>query len=547
MMTKWWGWGNPETEFPIHEKPFLWAFVEKKLGISSSAAQSPVVSFDSFELCKPTINPQAMNALSEILKPDQISADKKDRMIFSYGKSYPDLFRARSGIFPKPPDVVVFPKTHEEVEKLIEVAKEHKIVLIPFGGGTNIVGGTEALCAPEKMVVTISMKNMNRLLEIDPVSRQARFMTGILGPELEKQLAKHGYSLGHFPDSFMYSSLGGWIATRSAGMQSDEYGKIEDLIKSLKVATPKGTITTQPFPGSSAGIDIKNLILGSEGILGVITEAVVQVHKIPAQKKYVGYLFPSFSDGYKAINECASNDTLPSMFRLQDEEETEFAFSLKPRSKFPKSWFEKGMKFYLKKAGYARPALLVVGFEGGPESVESRSRYIHKILTKHRGFSLGTGVGDSWSKNKFDVPYLRDFLMTYGVMCDVSETATSWSNVSNLYEKTRQAFHKKLESENNKGFIGCHISHSYATGCCLYFTYGVPQIKGQELKQYYGYKTAITDAIVENGGTVSHHHAVGYEHKTWLKKEIGLEGMNLLKSVKTHLDPTGIMNPGKVL
>jgi alkyldihydroxyacetonephosphate synthase len=445
------------------------------------------------------------------------------------------------------PDAVLWPDSHEQVEALVNLAQRLDLCLIPFGGGTNIVGGINPDAGETRPTMTLSLRNMNRLLTLDRESHTATIQAGALGPKLETDLAAHGYSLGHFPDSFEYSTLGGWLATRSAGMQSDAYGKIEDMIVSIKMVTPSGTIVTKPVPASSAGPDLNRMLVGSEGILGVITEATMRVHRIPAVKDYRGYLFKSFEDGLCGIQDMLERGFAPSMVRLQDSGESELAFNMRAPKQGIEGWIQNRVKAWLRFRGYTAPCILIVGIEGDGPSIAATRRQARKILKRRGGFSLGTTVGDTWSKDKFNIPYLRDYIMDFGCMADVAETSTLWSNVLPLYTATIEVVKQRFGQEDGTGYIGCHISHTYQTGACLYFTFAARQPKGRELEHYYGYKRLVTDTIMRCGGTLSHHHAVGTEHRPWMTLEISPAGLQALQALKASLDPKRVLNPGKLL
>ncbi len=545
-MMKWWGWGDPKLTFPMKDKPDLWPWIRKTLGIQTER-QTPPVHRVAIQLPPPRSSSAFVTGLSAILKPEQITTDEEERLLHSYGKSYPDLVRVRRGEVERAPDMVCLPDSHEEVQALVNLAHTHDVVVIPFGGGTNIVGAVNPLGDRGRMVVSLDLRHMNRLISVDPKSRTAVLQGGAPGPKLEADLQAQGFSLGHYPDSFEYSTLGGWLATRSAGMQSDAYGKIEDMCVALKLVTPSGTIATRPVPQSSAGPDLNRVVMGSEGTLGVITEATMRIHRTPPVKDYRGFLFPNFELGIAAIEECLERGYTPSMIRLQDEGETELAFNMKSPKKGLEAWIQKPIKAYLKRAGYHRPCIMVMGFEGEPGPVAHTRQGALKILKKFKGFSLGTSVGKTWSKDKFNIPYLRDFIMDYGCMADVSETSATWSKLLPLYRGVIATVKAKFATETGAGYVGCHISHTYKTGACLYFTYAAQQIPGKELEQYYRYKKFVTDTIMEFGGTVSHHHAIGYEHLPWMKEEISPAGLQVLRAVKQSLDPKGIFNPGKLI
>lgn len=545
---KWHGWGDNNILFPMHEKPTLWPWIRGKVGMKEER-KTPALDKAQVAMPPPKLNAPFVSALKAALASDQLTTDDDERLHRVYGKSYPNLFEVRRGRIRQAPDMIVFPRGHDDVVKIIALASEHDVCVIPFGGGTNIVGGVDPMADEERMIVTLDMRQMNKLISIDKHSNIAVIEAGAVGPKMEKDLQAQGFSLGHFPDSFEYSTLGGWVATRSAGMQSDEYGKIEDMVVALKMVTPAGEIVTRAFPACSSGPDMNRILCGSEGVLGVITECTMRVHPTPAYKYYVGFLFKSFEEGTAAMHECVERGFSPSMIRLQDAGETELAFNMKPPKKgFMEKLVNDVMKKVLVKRGYGKPCIMVVGFEGYEDAVLPTQKMAISIFKKHGGFGLGTSVGDSWSKSKFDMPYLRDYVMDYALMCDVSETSATWTNVLPLYTSVIKTIKERFKNEQGgDGYVGCHISHTYKTGACLYFTYAAKQIPGKELEQYYGYKTAITDAIVAAGGTLSHHHAVGYEHMAWMEEELSPTGIESLRALKERLDPKGILNPGKLI
>ena len=545
-MMKWWGWGDKDFTFPMADKPQLWPWIMKKVGLPD-AVTTPAVERKRITLPKARMDSGFCADIEKVLKGDQILLDDEERLLHCFGKSYPDLIRVRRGEIKRAPDMVLLPDSHEQVEAIVRSAHGHTVCLIPFGGGTNIVGGVEPLDRQNRMVVTLDMRRMNRVLSVDKYSNTAVIQAGALGPKLEADLATQGYTLGHHPDSFEYSTLGGWLATRSAGMQSDAYGKIEDMVVAVKLVTPSGTISTRPMPASSAGPDLNQLVVGSEGVLGVITEATMRVHPVPAMKDYRGYLFPDFAGAVAAIHECIERGELPSMIRLQDEGETELAFNMKAHATGLAAIIQKPVKSYLAAKGFTTPCIMVVGFEGEPRHVKARRSEVFRILKAHRGFPLGKGIGKTWSKDKYNTPYLRDYVMDHACMVDVSETAALWKDVVSLHKAVTQAISARFKSEFGGGYVGCHISHTYQTGACLYFTYAGKQIPGDEIKQYYEYKNLVTQTIVANGGTLSHHHAVGYDHLPWMEKEVSPTGVQALRALKDSLDPRGIFNPGKLI
>lgn len=549
---KWWGWGNLDKQFEMNDKPALWPFITQAVGIENnlSSVSTPPVEQNDIQLPEANLQDDFIDLIETFLNPDQIKSDKHERLVHCYGKSFRDLWRIRNGIISSAPDCICYPESEKEVRALIAAAHKFNVTVIPFGGGSNIAGCLEARDDKNRMVVVLDMKRMGRVLDVDCHSMTARIQAGAMGPELEAELNTKGMTLGHFPDSFEYSSLGGWVATRSAGMKSDKYGKIEDMVISLRVVTPTGTIVTRTVPKSSNGIDVRHLCIGSEGILGVITEITLQVHHLPEKNVFYGYLFPDFESGISALYECAVRDCLPSMTRLNDAEKTALSFAYKSKgpwiTSFISRWIKRYLK-YIKRFDMDKVCLLLVGFEGSKKNVALQKKNIHAIYKQFGGVSLGTSPGRAFEKGKYDFPYLRDFAMDHGIIADVSETSTVWSNLHSLYLKTVESVTKAIEATGSKAWCACHISHTYRTGASLYFTFGFSQKSGDVLEQYLQVKQAAEDCFMQYGGTLSHHHAVGYEHMPWIEEDISATGMRALQGIKMMLDPKGIMNPGKII
>lgn len=547
---KWWGWGKKGLEFNIEDKPDLWPYIADILGIAGEPESTSPVPLDSIMLPEPILNDAFISKANSILSEDQIRADKQDRLIHAYGKSFRDLWRIRRGIIDAAPDCVIYPSSEEEVVKIVRLAAENDVILIPFGGGSNIAGCVEANHRDQRMVVSLDMKRMRRVIDVDQKSCTATIEAGVLGPDMEEQLQQHGMTLGHFPDSFEYSTLGGWIATRSAGMQSDKYGKIEDMVLSLRMVTTEGTIVTRAVPKSSNGIDVNHVCIGSEGILGVITRAVMQVHRIPQRRASYGYLFPNFESGVNALYRCFEMECQPSMVRLNDPVKTALSFAYKSKSGGLKAQVGKAVKGYfkhVKRFDFDKACLLLVIFEGERRHFLRQRSQVDDIYKEYGAVNLGREPGKAFERGKYDFPYLRDYVMDRNIMADVSETSTVWGHLLPLYYASHEAIERAIRDTGSKPFVGCHISHSYHTGASLYFTFGCVQKKGRELEQYLYVKKAAEDAFMQNGGTLSHHHAVGYEHMPWITEDISETGIRAVQALKSGLDPKGIMNPGKIV
>ena len=546
---KWWGWGYEDVTFDDSNKPELWPYLKRELSVGDIRWDKPV-DFEGVTLPEQKNNEAFLSAIQAKLGDDQIVDDKKTRLVHAAGKSFRDLWLLRHGQVQFAPDCVVFPNNEEDVAQIVSAAHEHGVVLVPFGGGSNIAGCLEPKDRDGRMVVSLDMCRMHRVLEVDTFSLTARIEPGVYGQHLEDQLAQHGVTLGHFPDSFLHSTLGGWVATRSAGMQSDIYGKIEDMVISLRMVTPSGTIVTRTVPKSSNGIDVRHLCIGSEGILGVITEVVIQVHHKPQKEDWYGWLFPDFKSGLDAIHECHRADCMPTVTRLNDPKKTALSFAFKHPKTGLKDKIAKAFKWYIgnvKKIDFNQCCLMVVKYEGTPQEFNRIKNKVTAIYKKHRGVCLGAEPGRSFAKVKFDFPHLRDYVMDRSIMADVSETATTWGNLRSMHENGLADVEQAIKDTGVDAWVGCHLSHSYRTGASLYFTFGCQQREGREIEQYLYIKKAAEDAFMKNGGTLSHHHAVGTEHLPWVEEDLSPTGLKAVKALKAGLDPNDIMNPGKII
>jgi alkyldihydroxyacetonephosphate synthase len=390
---------------------------------------------------------------------------------------------------------------------------------------------------------------MNHILEIDVEALTARVQPGIYGPQLEAQLQADGFTLGHYPQSFEFSTLGGWVAARGAGQQCNRYGAAAKFLVGARVISPRGVLETKNFPNSAAGPDLNHLIAGSEGTLGFITEVSVRLHRLPAARDYRAYLFPNFIAGTTALRELVQEHTDVAMLRLSDESETHFYTKVHGLGK-RKTWMKHLAKQALAAAGLPqRPCVLMVGLEGSRRSVAGAGLKVTQTCFRHRGIPAGTGPGQGWYETRFQTPYLRDHLMNRGIGIDTLETATSWSNLHQLHQAVREAVSEALRQDGFAGepIVLGHISHSYQTGASLYFTYIFPMQIGGEIEQWLKIKRAASDAIRDNGGTISHHHGVGVDHLDWIEPEKGALGVAVLRATKKALDPKGLMNPGKLI
>jgi alkyldihydroxyacetonephosphate synthase len=548
---KWWGWGVEGVEFTHDDKPELGPFIKQQLGLELDRPTVAPPAFAELELAEPALPAALREALEAAVGAEQVSVEPLDRVVHARGKSVRDLIRQRRGDLPRLPDVVVRPADEEAVTAVLTAALEADAVVIPFGGGSSISGSLEPPADESRPVITLDLGRLDRVLEIDTVSRLARVQAGVFGPALEAQLNARGYTCGHFPDSFTHSTLGGWIATRSSGMQSDRYGDIADITRGLRVVTPHGTLVAQPVPAASNGPSMRELVLGSEGRLGIITEATIQVRRLPQERKILGYLFPSFAAGVAAMREIAESECEVSVTRVSDAPETAFSLATRKRQSTGDRLQWTALTTYLRRRlGYdlAQMCLSFIGFEGSERHVAEQRKAVGTIVKRHGGICVGSGPGALYDQKKFDTPYIRDFLLDRGVPADVSETAMPWSRLTTVYDAANAAGHGAFARLGVQGYLMCHLSHSYHGGACLYFTFAFRPGDGADmLEQYDVVKRAIQQAFVDNGASLSHHHAVGTEHAPWLEQDISAPGVALLRGLFAGADPGRNLNPGKIV
>ncbi len=534
------------TETPTPEMhPQRWGDPARATALPDSAAALVDLAFGhhdtpAVDLAQAVPPPSGLDdarvaALRERFGAEHVRTDDEARRVRTRGKSTPDLLRARAGDLGDAPDVVVRPADHQEVQALLEWAVAEHVAVVPFGGGTCVTGGLVARREGFAGVVSLDLGRLRRLLDVDPVSMTATLEPGLRGPEAEALLAEHGLTLGHFPQSFEYASIGGFAATRSSGQSSAGYGRFDALVVGLVAATPRGRLELGSAPASAAGPDLRQVLLGSEGTLGVITAVTVRVRPVPVEKVYEGWRWASFAAGAAAMRTLAQAGLLPTVLRLSDETET--AINLADPDSIGGAGADRG----------AAGCLMIVGHEGTPEAVSARRAAVAAVLEPLGGTYEGTGPGESWARGRFDAPYLRDSLLDAGVLVETLETATFWSGVEDLHARVREALAASL---GEAAMVLCHVSHVYETGCSLYFTVAAPQQgpSGEApLDRWLAAKAVASDAIADAGATITHHHAVGTDHRPWLAREIGPVGVELLRATKAALDPTGVLNPGVLI
>jgi alkyldihydroxyacetonephosphate synthase len=519
-------WGDPAAATPLPDSAR--GLVELAFGeLASTPAHEPVV------VPAPQMGAALLDDLRERLGAEHVLTDDATRRLRTRGKSTFDLLRARAGDLADAPDAVVRPGGHDDVEAVLAWATEHRVAVVPFGGGTSVTGGLAARRDGFAGVVSLDLVRMKRLLAVDPVSMTATLEPGLRGPEAEALLAEHGLTVGHFPQSFVHATIGGFAATRSSGQSSAGYGRFDALVVGLTAATPRGRLDLGTAPANAAGPDLRQLLLGSEGAFGVITSVTVRVRHLPETRVYDGWRWPSFAEGAAAMRALAQGGLLPTVVRLSDETET--AINLARPDEIGDS------------TGSTDPGggcLMITGYEGTPAAVASRRTAVTEVFEGLGGTGLGEEPGRAWVEGRFAAPYLRDSLLDVGVLVETLETATFWSNLDHLYTGVRSALETSLAAGSPAApIVLCHISHVYETGCSLYFT--VAAKEGDDpLAQWAAAKSAASDAMLAAGATITHHHAVGTDHKPWYAREIGEVGVGILRAVKAELDPAGILNPG---
>ncbi|WP_433012928.1 FAD-binding oxidoreductase [Kribbella sp. CA-294648] len=459
--------------------------------------------------------------LAKVLGPEHVKIDLDTRWSHTRGYSTPDLLRHRAGDTTDMPAAVVYPGSHDEVQALLAACSEQRVAVVPYAGGTSVVGG---LAPQDTAFIAVDLRRLNRLVDIDEVSRTATIEAGVRGTAAEKMLAERGYTLGHFPQSYEGASIGGYAATRSSGQSSAGYGRFDQMVVGLTLATPRGTIELGRAPMSAAGPDLRQLVLGSEGALGIITSVVVRIRPRPAERSFEGWRFESFDHGLTAIRRLAQDGPLPTVLRLSDEAET--AINLADPNVL---------------GGGSGGALAIVGFEGTRTAV--RRAEVAEVLTAAGGEPVGEGPGETWRQGRYRAPYLRDPLLDEGALVETLETAAFWSKLPALKAAVTESLVSSLSEQGTPPIVLCHVSHVYETGASLYFTVISAQT-GEPVAQWRKAKTAASQAIATAGGTITHHHAVGTDHRDAYEQEIGPLAVEALRAVKHVLDPNNILNPG---
>ena len=521
---KHWGWGFEDQQPAPAEVRAAAPALAAHLGMALGEVEDPV-SLEQLELPPPRVIAPA--SLAEICDDDAHA-----RASHALGKSYSDVVRGFRGRFDHPPDFVARPRQETDVERVLEWCASERVAAIPFGGGTSVVGGVSPdVPSGYNGVVSIDLGALGRVLEVDEVSRAARIQAGAFGPALETQLGEHGLTLRHFPQSFEFSTLGGWIATRAAGHFATVWTHIEDLVESVRAITPVGVWESRRLPGSGAGVSPDRMLAGSEGTLGVITEAWVRVQPRPSHRRSTGVRFASLHEGAECVRAISQSGLHPSNCRLLD-----------------------GGEAGLTMAADGSHALLVLGFESTDHAVDGAMARALELCAEHGGVvsegrdGSGGDAVSSWRGAFLGAPYLRDMLVAMGVLGETFETAITWERFPVFHERVSAAAEEAVREHcGGEGRVFCRFTHIYPDGPAPYFTVLAPARRGEEVEQWAAIKGAVSDAVIAEGGTITHHHAVGRDHRPWYDRQRPEPFAAALRGAKAAVDPHGIMNPGVLI
>lgn len=506
-----------------------------------SPRPTPPVPVAEIRLAPSRLPEEARSRLVALLGADNVRTDRESRLRRTGGKSYLDLLRRREGDASDAPDAVVLPGTTEETAALLTACSELGVVVVPFGGGTSVVGGLGGVDPDDRPSIAVDLGRMSSVQALDVPSSMVTVGPGMRGPALEQALDREGLTFGHLPQSWEFATLGGYAATRSAGQNSTGVGRFDELVTGMTLATPSGVLELGHPPASAAGPDLLGLALGSEGTLGIITELTLRVRPKPVTCSYEGWSFRSWAAGLAALQHLARHDLLPDIVRLSDVDETRANLLMAAGTG------AKVLRTSLRVRGHADGCLLIVGWEGLPALVKARTKAAASVLRDGGAIRLGHKVGESWKSHRFGAPYLRDKLMDGGLLVETLETAATWTALPTVYDAVRRALRESLTRDGRRPLIMSHVSHGYPTGASLYVTALADRDDALPIQQWLTAKRAATDALLAAGGTLTHHHAVGADHRPWMEREIGPLGVDVLRAVKERLDPAGICNPGVLL
>jgi alkyldihydroxyacetonephosphate synthase len=545
---KWWGWGYEDQQPGRDGVEGIGRAVTDRLGFEVDEIEEPV-PLESVELREPRLRiPKRFAAM--------FSDDRYDRLAHAQGKAYRDVVRGFRGEFPNPPDLVAYPESPEDVDLLLNYCADEGAAAIPYGGGTSVVGGVEARVGDQyKGVVTIDLRRMDRVLEVDPISMAARIQAGAIGPRLEEQLREHGLTLRHFPQSFEYSTLGGWIATRAGGHFATLYTHIDDLVESIRAITLDGDWESRRLPASGAGPSPDRMLLGSEGILGVIVDAWVRVRERPSEKVSAAVAFDDFAAGAEAVREISQAGLYPSNCRLLDAAESETSSAGPPGKAVLVLGFESAHHPVEDAMGLAIDAAAAHGGEPGEVRRQSAEQPGPEARREAPAPSApGDDPVNAWRHAFLFAPYLRDSLVACGVLSDTFETAITWDRFPDFHAEVMETARRAVAEASGgpaEGLgsprISCRFTHVYPDGPAPYYTVLAKARRGDEVAQWDEIKAAVSDTVIDAGGTITHHHAVGRDHRPWYDRQRPDRFADALRAAKRELDPGAVLNPGVLI
>lgn len=535
---KWYGWGlNQSPDLLKDKRDAFWSWLRELCGFDTLPF-TPPVDWRDIHIPATRLSEQAIFELQRKIPNSKISTSQYERIIHSRGKSYLDTLSLRSGNIDSFPDLIIYPNTKEDIIQLVRWCNLNRVAIIPFGGGTSVVGGVNPLKSnSHEAVISLDIRSLSKIINIDKKSCVAKAEAGIEGPALEKVLQSEGVTLGHYPQSFEFSTLGGWVASRGAGHQSIKYGKAEHWFIGAEVISPPGPWRTENFPASAGGPQIRDLLPGSEGTLGVMTEIEFKIHPLPQEKYYTAFVFPSFENGVECARLLLQEDIPLAMIRLSDSYETFFFTAMQMGGGDPSS--------------IPQFCLMLIGLEGSSITVSTGKQVTHDIVSSHQGISIGESIAQQWFDQRFLLPYLRDEMLDRGIGVDTLETATRWCDLLELYEAVHKSIKTALEEDTELKpkypIVMAHLSHAYLDGASLYYTFVFPRSLKNPEAQWWRIKNRASDTIREFRATISHHHGIGTDHKKWIAEEKGPLPHQLLYQIKQQIDPHNIMNPGKLI
>lgn len=570
-LLKWNGWGYKDSKFVVDGTthhvsftgdrykignktlPHFKSWVESALGVDLSVLLPAKQPPSDQDLPSPVVNEAFVDAVRR--QGIVYSSDGQDRLFRAHGHTMREIFTLREGCFPRIPDLVVWPTCHEDVVFLVSMASQHNVVLIPFGGGTSVSGGLECPSNEARMIVSLDTSQMNRILWVDKMNLTANIEAGIIGQDLERKLAEHGLCTGHEPDSYEFSSLGGWVATRASGMKKSVYGNIEDLVVHVRLVTPSGVLERScQVPRLSGGPDVHHFVLGSEGTLGVVTQVTIRVRPLPEVQRYGSIVFPTFEPGVACLREITRQQIRPASIRLMDNTQFIFGQALKPEANSLLAPLWDGFKrFYVTRVkGFEVDKMCVATllFEGSKQEVDMQEKRVYEIAAKFGGLAAGEENGLRGYMLTFVIAYIRDLGLDFSVVAESFETSVPWDRVVDLCRNVKDVIVHECHSHGVSlpPLASCRVTQTYDAGACVYFYFAFNYTGVQDpVHVYEEIEAAAREEILACGGSISHHHGVGKIRKRWLEQTISSTGMQMLRAVKQSVDPQNIFANGNLM